>query len=134
MGDNYVGFLHARYEPGNPSLTNFTTPSPPTPTNTTATTNTNAVVGAVVGANFAQVAVIILGILHQQGKLTFDFCGFFRKMCCSLWRKTKDEIEEELNPKPGDDEGEFNFSFHISNTMFSNKTHICGYNQCLAVL
>jgi hypothetical protein len=65
-------------------LTNLTATSPP-PTNTN--TNTNVVVGAVVGANFAQVVVIVLGILYHQGKVSFTFFGIFQKMgFSSLWQ------------------------------------------------
>jgi hypothetical protein len=112
MGDNYLcgwGVLgHARYEPGNPSL-NLTSPAPP-PTTTNITVNTNAtrtstnvVVGAVVGGNFAQVALIILGILIHQGKVTLDFCCLFRKMPC--WRKTEDELLEKMKDSGDDVEG-----------------------------
>jgi hypothetical protein len=66
-------------------------------------------VGAVVGGNFAQVAVIVLGILYHQGKVTFNFCGIFRKMGFSWWRKTEDELLEKMKHSGGDVEGEFQF-------------------------
>jgi hypothetical protein len=111
MGDNYVGvFLDARYEPGNPSLTNLTAPSPPPTTNTSTNTHTDVVVGAVVGGNFAQVAVIVLGILYRQGRVSFNFCGIFRMMGFSWWRKTEDELLQKMKDS-GDVEGEFNFYF-----------------------
>jgi hypothetical protein len=114
MGDNYVGgFLDARYEPGNPSLTNLTAPSPSPPPTTNATTNTNVVVGAVVGGNFAQVAVIVLGILYHQGRVTFNFCGIFRKMGLSCWRKTEDELVQKMKDSGDVEAGEFNFLIKI---------------------
>jgi hypothetical protein len=129
MGDNYLcgwGVLgHARYEPGNPSLTNLTSPAPP-PTTTNITVNTNAtktstnvVVGAVVAGNFAQVAVIILGILYHQGKVTLDFCCLFRKMGFSCWRKTEEELLEKMKDSGDHDvEGEFQFLFWFCFSIF----------------
>jgi hypothetical protein len=118
-------FWHARYEPGNPSLTNLTTTSPPPPptTNTnTSTPSTNVVVGAVVGANFAQVVVIVLGILYHQGKVSFNFCGIIGKMGFSWWRKTEDELLEKMKDS-GDVEGEFKLFFFLLPPYF--KYHHC---------
>jgi hypothetical protein len=102
----------------------------------------------VVGANFAQIAVIVLGILYHQGRVSFNFCGIFRKMGSSCWRKAEDELLDNMKDS-GDVEGEFKFfclffpnvsnncsNFYTmnKNTMFLTKTTIyCGYNpQCVA--
>jgi hypothetical protein len=57
-----------------------------------------------VGGNFAQVAVIILGILYHQGKVTFNFCCLFRKLPC--WRKTEDELLEKMEDSGDHDDVE----------------------------
>jgi hypothetical protein len=70
-------------------LTTLIVTSPP-PTNTS--TNTNVVVGVVVGGNFGQLAVIVLGILYYQGKVSFNFFGIFQKMGFSSLCQTKGEL------------------------------------------
>jgi len=46
----------------------------------------------VVGGNFAQVAVIVVGILYHQGKVSFNFFGISQKMGFSSLRQTKGEL------------------------------------------